>query len=463
MEVINFMEIERHSIDFIPEEERHGRVGDLFTVWFSANMQLTPLVTGALAVVLGLDLGWSIVVIIIGNLIGAIFMAYHSAQGPKLGIPQMIQSRAQFGVMGAIVPLLIVILMYLGFFASSSVIGAQALTGLSHGHIPIDGAIVLLSVLTLAVTVVGYDLIHAVERWLAIVFAVVFIFVTIKAFSLPLKVGEWSLSHPNWPMVFLTLTIMVTWQISYAPYVADYSRYLPKKTSVSKTFGYTYAGTVLSSAWMMVLGAVLTLGIRNFLANSSSNVAHLFGPGAWVYLMFLTIILGIIAVNVLNLYGAFMSMTTSLEALVTMTVNQRTRTSFVVVMAVVGTGLAIWGQGNFLNNFSNFILFLAYFLIPWTAINLVDFYFVRRGEYRINEIFKVDGIYRRFNGRTLLVYLVGVLVEVPFMNTTFYTGPIAKSMGGADISWVIGLLVSAPLYYLTAKGHRVEDEVKETS
>lgn len=445
------MEVEKHSIDFIPEEERHGHITNLFTVWFAANMQLTPLVTGALAVVLGLNLGWSILVIIVGNLVGAIFMAYHSAQGPKLGIPQMIQSRAQFGVIGAIIPLVIVILMYLGFFASSGVIGAQALSGLTHSHINIDASIILLSLVTLAVTIVGYDLIHAMERWLSLVFAVVFIFVTVKAFSLPMPVGAWSLSHPNWPMVFLTLTIMVTWQISYAPYVADYSRYMPKNTSIGKTFGYSYAGTVLSSAWMMVLGAVLTLGIKNFLNNSSTNVAHLFGTGAWALLMFVIIILGIIAVNVLNLYGAFMSITTCTQAVVNIAVNRRTRATFVIIMAIIGTGLAVAGQGNFLNNFSNFILFLAYFLIPWTAINLVDFYFVRHGEYSIADIFKLDGIYHRFNWRTLLVYAIGVLVEVPFMNTTFYTGPIAKAMGGADISWIIGLVVSAPLYYLLAR------------
>jgi NCS1 family nucleobase:cation symporter-1 len=381
-------------------------------------------------------------------------MAYHSAQGPKLGIPQMIQSRAQFGVIGAIIPLVIVILMYLGFFASSSVIGAQALMGLSGGHVNIDDSIVILSLLTLAVTIVGYDLIHVVERWLSLVFGIVFIFVTVKAFSLPMPAGTWSLAHPNWPMVFLTLTIMVTWQISYAPYVADYSRYMPKNTSIGKTFAYTYAGTVISSAWMMVLGAVLTLGIPNFLSNSSTNVAHLLGTGGWALMMFCIIILGIIAINVLNLYGAFMSMTTSTQAVIKMAVNQRTRAMFVIIMAIIGTGLAILGQGNFLNNFSNFILFLAYFLIPWTAINLVDFYFVRHGEYQIEDIFRLDGIYHRFNWRTLIVYGVGILVEVPFMNTTFYTGPIAKAMGGADVSWIIGLAVSAPLYYLLSRSDR---------
>lgn len=445
------MQVEQHSIDFIPENERHGHIMNLFTVWFASNMQITPLVTGALAVVLGLNLAWSLLVIIVGNLVGAIFMAYHSAQGPKLGIPQMIQSRAQFGVIGAILPLIIVVLMYVGFFASSGVLGAQAISGLTNSHVSVSWSIIILSIVTLVVTIIGYDLIHAVERWLSLVFAIAFIFVTVKAFALPMPAGSWSLAHPNWPMVFLTLTIVVTWQIAYAPYVADYSRYMKKDTSISKTFGYSYAGTVISSAWMMILGVVLTLGIPKFLDNASVNLAQLLGKGAVAVLMYLVIALGIIAVNVLNLYGAFMSITTCTQAIFKYAVTRRNRFTFVTVMALIGTVLALAGQGHFLDNFTNFILFLAYFLIPWTAINLVDFYFVRRGEYSIADIFKLDGIYHRYNWRTLTVYLIGVLVEIPFMNTTLYVGPLSKAMGGADISWIVGLVVSAPFYYLVTK------------
>lgn len=47
--------IENRSIDFIPENERHGGVFAQFTLWFGANLQITAIVTGALAVVLGGD------------------------------------------------------------------------------------------------------------------------------------------------------------------------------------------------------------------------------------------------------------------------------------------------------------------------------------------------------------------------------------------------------------------------
>jgi Purine-cytosine permease and related proteins len=112
------MQVEKRSIDFIPEAERHGQPGSLFFIWFGANMNITTIASGVLPVVMGLNLFWSALAIIIGSLLGAIFMASHSAQGPKLGIPQMIQSRAQFGILGAVLPLLFVMLIYLGFLSA---------------------------------------------------------------------------------------------------------------------------------------------------------------------------------------------------------------------------------------------------------------------------------------------------------------------------------------------------------
>jgi NCS1 family nucleobase:cation symporter-1 len=124
------------------------------------------------------------------------------------------------------------------------------------------------------------------------------------------------------------------------------------------------------------------------------------------------------------------------------------RAGFVLGAAVVGTVLAVAATSNFLGDFENFILFLAYFLVPWTAINLMDFYFVRRGKYDIASIFDVKGIYGRIDWRTMVAYLVAIAVEVPFMNTTFYTGPMVSHLGGGDISWILGLIVASGLYFL---------------
>lgn len=275
-------------------------------------MQITTIVTGALGIVLGLNLAGTLLAILLGNAVGAVFMAYHSAQGPKLGIPQMIQSRAQFGFYGAILPLLLVLMMYLGYFATSAVLGGQALAGWLG--VPIDGAIILVSAINALLAIVGYDLIHHYERWAGYLFAAVFVILTIKLLTM---VSDHLVSggHFTWSTFLLAVSISATWQITYGPYVADYSRYLPSSTSVRQSFLYTYCGSVIATVWMMSLGAVaISFAAKAFNANSVSFVATRIG-GPLSNIVFPVIILGIIGANVLNLYGVFMSTTTTLNAI----------------------------------------------------------------------------------------------------------------------------------------------------
>src|ERR1700760_2379279 len=89
---------EIRSIDYIPDAERHGGLGSQFTLWLAANLQITAIVTGALAVVFGGDVVWSLAGLLLGQLAGGAIMALHAAQGPQLGLPQMISSRVQFGL-----------------------------------------------------------------------------------------------------------------------------------------------------------------------------------------------------------------------------------------------------------------------------------------------------------------------------------------------------------------------------
>ena len=127
--------IEDATIQPIPDADRHGKARDLFTIWFGSNIMVLTIVTGALATTVFAQPFWSAVVaIVIGNLVGAIFMALHSAQGPRLGVPQMVQTRGQFGSYGSLLVILIVVIMYVGFFASNLVLGGQSLSTYEPAH-----------------------------------------------------------------------------------------------------------------------------------------------------------------------------------------------------------------------------------------------------------------------------------------------------------------------------------------
>src|SRR5580658_9246694 len=166
--------IEVRSIDYVPDAERHGGLTSQFTLWLAANLQITAIVTGALAVVLGGDVFWSLIALLIGQLVGGAVMALHAAQGPQLGLPQMISSRVQFGVYGAMIPIVLVCLMYVGFSASGSVLAGQAVAQLLHVNDALG--IVMFTAVIVAFTVFGYRVIHALGRIASVVGVIAFIY-----------------------------------------------------------------------------------------------------------------------------------------------------------------------------------------------------------------------------------------------------------------------------------------------
>jgi len=450
--------VEEHHIDFIPVGERHGKPRDLFFVWFAANLVIGTIITGALAVLVGNNLFWSLVSIVVGNLLGAIFMAFHSAQGPRLGVPQLIQSRGQFGFHGALLPVVLGIILYIGFFAAGAVPAAQGLHDLWTG-INLNLAIVLLGVPTLLLAIFGYNLIHYWQRVATFLFLLGFVLLTGAVLAhggLDFSAGGFQ----GGPFL-LSVSIMAVFQISYAPYVSDYSRYLKEDIGVSPPFWATFIGTNLSSLWLMAIAAMVTAQFPTLATVDGINKVIGGVPGA---IVLLTIAFGIIGVNAMNLYGGMLSLVTALSSATQVKASTAVRVGFVIAIFIASTLLAIYGAGNFMNNYENFLLLLLYLFIPWTAINLTDFYFVRQGKYDINGFFDPKGVYGRDPQRVvyggiawlaMIAYIVGFLAEVPFINTTIYQGIFSKDLGGADVSWIVGLLVSGGLYYILATRRRV--------
>src|ERR1700683_733070 len=119
--------IEKRSIDYVPLSERHGKVWHLWPVWFSGDAQLATLAVGVLGITLGGNLLWTAIAVVLGCALGTFFMAFHSTQGPQLGLPQMIQSRPQFGYAGALLVWLGGMGAYVGFQALKQGLGAPAL------------------------------------------------------------------------------------------------------------------------------------------------------------------------------------------------------------------------------------------------------------------------------------------------------------------------------------------------
>ena len=159
--------IEKRSIDYVPIAERHGKVWHLWPVWFSGDAHLATVATGVVGVALGGHLLWMAIAVLLGCAFGTFFMAFHSTQGPQLGLPQMIQSRPQFGYVGALLVWVVALIAYIGFNAFNQILAAQTVLSLYGGDPTL--IMVVFSLLSVSLAVIGYDLIHLAQRWIAYV------------------------------------------------------------------------------------------------------------------------------------------------------------------------------------------------------------------------------------------------------------------------------------------------------
>ena len=120
----------------------------------------------------------------------------------------------------------------------------------------------------------------------------------------------------------------------------------------------------------------------------------------------------------------------------------------------VGVVVACFGYQQFVNNLSNFLDVILVLFIPWSAVNLADYFLVRHGSYDVASFFTPSGEYGKCAWRGLAAYFTGLGAEWLFVKQPDYTGVLVRQLGGADISWLVGWLVAAGLYLFLASGAR---------
>ena len=437
--------IERRSIDYVPIAERHGRVWHLWPVWFSGDAHLATVATGVVGVAVGGHLLWMAIAVLLGCAFGTFFMAFHSTQGPQLGLPQMIQSRPQFGYVGALLVWVVALIAFIGFNAFNQILAAQTVVSLYGG----DPTLIMLvfTLLSVSLAVIGYDLIHLAQRWVAyVLIAALLVFTVAVLAKLHLPPQEIALRDFRIVPFLTQFFAAASYQIAWSIYVSDYSRYLPRDVGVGASFWWTYLGAFIGGTWMMLVGTLAAALFPTMeVATALRTVADLVLPGFGKPLL-LCSLLGLVTITSLNFYGASLTLLSVMDSLKPSRPTLAKRLLTILLSTVVATGLALASSENFVAKFSEFLAVLLYLFTPWTAINLVDFYWVRKGHYSVREIFNPRGMYGRWNWRGLWAYGIGFTAMIPFFSTEHFKGPVAKALGGADIAMLVGLPVSALVY-----------------
>jgi NCS1 family nucleobase:cation symporter-1 len=438
--------VETHHIDMIPAGARHGKPWHQFAFWYGGNVNVFNVVLGAVVVSIGLTFWWALIAIATGTLIGALLIALHATQGPKLGVPQTIQSRAQFGFYGSAFLFPCVLLINVGFIAAQLVIQAQAMQGVA-GSVTIPQWILILTVPAVVIGIFGYRWIHRVMQATAVVVGASLVIMFIQGLrygSLPAH--EMSMTRPGSGLFLAGVALLVIDMLSFGPFVSDYTRYLPAETDGRRLFWAIYAGNVLATFGSCAVGAYLAA-----LLPALGPVAAIGKvSGSWA--------LVIMALSLINAC-TFNAYTGAFQVLAFGNMWRRFRSVSVMVRLVpflcvmaAGVAVALLGYRSFVANLSSFLSVLLVIFIPWSAVNLADYFVVRRGRYDVGSFFIPDGIYGKFAWRGLLAYAVGLAAEWPFVSQPDYTGPLVQTLGGADISWLVGWFAAAAVYLLVMRG-----------
>jgi nucleobase:cation symporter-1, NCS1 family len=448
--------VEQYTIRPIPDSARHGSARGLLPFWFTVNASVYTMGLGAFAALFGLGLWPTIAAIVAGAAVGGAFMAAHSAQGPRLGVPQLVQSRAQFGFYGALLPNAAMWLLFLSYLVGALFTAGGTLAGL--WHISFAQSLMVVCFVAWLLAVFGYRVLHGASRVIAVA-------ALIMACVLLARLAQRLGGAPAEPAAFgistwlACFSSMVVAQVAWSPYVADYSRYLPAATSPRQAFWHTYLGSVTGAAIFASIGAMAsTIMARTPGVNPISYLSRLLPGAAWVGVTVL--LLGTVAAATANVYSS---------VLTGLAIGSRSGGAAPapvvrgiaagVIMAVAGY-IASGVSGTLLIDITNLAAPLIYLVIPWSAINLVDYYLVRRGRYDVRALLLSGGRNRDVNWRAMLAFLAGLAAEVPFADSLYpaFEGPVATAWDGLDISWLVGFSVAGALYYLASQGRRARSD-----
>ncbi|WP_407285313.1 purine-cytosine permease family protein [Streptomyces sp. BP-8] len=435
--------VETHGIDPIPDDERHGSAKDLFWLWFGSNLTFTYVINGALAVGFGLSFWQATAVVVIG---GLSFFAISAAglSGVRTGTATLVISRAAFGVRGNWPAGLLNWVVSIGYTIVNTVVGTLALEaffadlGWQGGNLARALALAVTLALTFVVAMWGHATVQFAERWMAYVLAVGF--AALLVFVLPgahLTARDGAPGAAGWSLAFV---VMLAGPFSYVPMPADYTRYLPKTTSLRALTWSGALGGFLSSVALGVIG--VAAASRTDMTDAVAGTERLL-PG-WFQPVFLALVLlGSVTNSIITLYSSSLN-------LQVLGIPWSRAKAIVISAAVTALGsLGALFLTDFTESLLSFLSLLIIVFAPWGGVFLADM-LLRRCRYDTAALHSGrTGAYWYRSGyhpAGMTALLAGMLFAALTCDSELWTGPLVAPLGGADLT-LAGAVVSGLVYW----------------
>ncbi|MER5744983.1 purine-cytosine permease family protein [Streptomyces sp. NPDC002225] len=440
-------QVETHGIDPIPDADRHGSAKDLFWLWFGSNLTFTYVINGALAVAFGLSFWQATGVVVIG---GLAFFAISAAglSGVRTGTATLVVSRAPFGIRGNWPAGMLNWVVSIGYTILNTVVGTLALEaflsdlGWASGNTGRALALLVTLALTFVVALWGHATVQLAERWIAYVLAAGF--AVMLVLLLPGAHTGGAAGHPGASGWSLAFVVMLAGPFSYVPMPADYTRYLPRTTSMRSLTWYGALGGFVSSVALGVAG--VAAATRTDMTDAVAGVEKLL-PG-WFQSLFLALVLGGSVTNsIVTLYSS------SLNLQVLGVPWSRSRAIVISAAVTAGGSLCALFLTDFTSSLLSFLSLLIIVFAPWGGVFLADM-LMRRCRYDADALHTGrDGTYWYRSGyhpAGMAALLIGMVFAALTCDSELWTGPLVAPLGGADLT-LLGSVVSGLVYWALAR------------
>jgi NCS1 family nucleobase:cation symporter-1 len=471
----------------VPKEKRTWGTWNYAALWISMSLCIPTYMLASSLIGGGMNWWQAILTIFLGNTIVLVPMILNGRAGAKYGIPFPVFARASFGVRGANVPAVLRAIVACGWFGIQTWIGGAALYLMIRVWNPSLPAISTTTLLPQALPLTCF-----LFFWLINMFVVylgvesIRKLLVFKAIFLPLAALAllfWAISAAHglgpiletpsrftssaqfWNFFFPALTGMVGFWATLSLNIPDFTRYA--KSQKAQVRGQTI-GLPSSMTLFAFIGVVVTSATTIVYGTTIWDPVQLAGRFENKILVSIAMIAVAISTLATNIAANIVSPANDFSNLSPRTISFRTGG---YITGIIGILIFPWklvaDPGGYI---FTWLVGYSSLLGPIGGIMIVDYFFIRRQQLQVEDLYRLKGIYtyrNGFNQWALLALLLGILPNVPGFLTTI--GVVSKDRVPAWLSglynyaWFIGFFVSGLTYLLFMKKQMVTHPAQEAA
>src|SRR6202522_105305 len=472
------LQVEANGINVIAENERKGHPRDLFWPWFAANISVLGLGYGAFELGFGISFWQAIVVGVIGVVLSFLACGFIAVAGKRGSAPTMVLSRAAFGVNGNKLPTVISWLLIVGWETVLVILATLATATVFH-RLGVGGgtgtkviALILVVALTIFGGVMGFDLIMRLQTWITIVTGVfTVVFIALVADKIHWHTVSAVKGGTSQDLIGALVFTMTGFGLGWVNCAADYSRYLPRRSSSRGVIGWTTFASSIAPIFLLVFGLLLagsSTSLFSAINNDPIGALTTLLPTWFLVPFAIVAVLGLIGGSVVDIYSSGL-------ALLTLGLRIPRYQAALVdgTVMTLGAIYVVFAAHNFVGEVEGFLITLGVPTAAWCGVMLADIA-LRRRDYAEPELYTPSGRYGDIRWIPVLTVIVSTVIGWGLVTNTsaswlswqgYLLGPFG--LGGKKGAWEfanLGVLVALAIGFvvtglLTRSAVRAEEAV----